>query len=475
MSAFIATRRAAARAAALVFTVLFLAACTDDPTLVQPEPTPTPTPTPPPTQEGPGNIVEVAEEAGFATLLAAVDAAGLTSVLADEDETYTVFAPTDEAFEALGQDTIDGLLADPETLSDILLYHVISGQGVDAETALSLAGSTVEMANGDIVALTIRDGDLFINGSQVVTTDVEASNGIIHVIDAVLLPPEDAEPTGNIVEVAVANGSFTTLVAAVEAAGLAETLADPDASLTVFAPTDEAFAALGDDTINALLADIDALSDVLLYHVISGEVDSITATSLLGEMVEMVNGDSVTIDIRDGALFVNDSQVIIADVPATNGVIHAIDAVLVPPADAMEPGTIVDVAVADGRFTTLVAAAEAAGLVETLADPSATFTVFAPTDEAFAALGEDTINDLLADPDALGNILLYHVIADQEVPAEVALTLDGSDVEMANGDTVSISVTDGDLFVNDSQVIVVDVEASNGIIHAIDAVLLPPQ
>jgi transforming growth factor-beta-induced protein len=101
--------------------------------------------------------------------------------------------------------------------------------------------------------------------------------------------------------------------------------------------------------------------------------------------------------------------------------------------------------------------------------------VFAPTDDAFALLGQDTINDLLADTDALSNILLYHVIADQVVPAETALTLNGSDVEMANGDTVTVTVTDGNLFINESQVIIADVPASNGIIHAIDAVLLPPQ
>ncbi|MEM1186977.1 MAG: fasciclin domain-containing protein [Pseudomonadota bacterium] len=472
MSPIVGTRSALARAAALIFTLFALAACSDSNSLSVP-----PAAEPEPMPMGPGTIIEVAEAAGdFGTLLAALDATDLDDVLDDDTATFTVFAPTDDAFAALGQDTIDALLADPETLSDILLYHVISDQAVDAETALSLAGNTVEMANGDIVALTIRDGDLFINGSQVVATDVEASNGIIHVIDAVLMPPSDAAATGNIIEVAVANGSFTTLVAAVEAAGLVETLADPEGTFTVFAPTDEAFAAVGDETINALLADIDALADVLLYHVISGAaVDSITATSLLGEMVEMANGDSVTVDIRDGALFINDSQVVIADVPATNGVIHVIDAVLLPPPPEPLPGNIVEVAVANGSFTTLVAAVEAAGLVETLSDPTATFTVFAPTDEAFALLGEDTINGLLADPDALANVLLYHVIADQEVPAEVALTLDGSDVEMANGDTVSITVMNAGLLINDSMVIMTDVDASNGIIHVIDAVLLPPQ
>ena len=471
MIAIFPTHRALARAAVLLVTLLALAACSDSDSLQVPPP-----PEPPPEPEGPGTIIEVAAAAGdFEILLAALDATELDDVLDDEAATFTVFAPTDEAFEALGEDTIDALLADPETLSDILLYHVVAEQAVDAETAFSLAGTTVEMANGDIVALTIRGNDLFINNAQVTMTDIEASNGIIHVLGAVLQPPEDAEPTGNIVEVAVANGNFTTLVAAAEAAGLVETLADPDAELTVFAPTDDAFAALGEDTINALLADIDALADVLLYHVISGAtVDSITATSLLGQEVEMANGDSVAVDIRDGALFINDSQVVMADVPATNGVIHVIDTVLVPPADDAEPGTIIDVAAANGSFTTLVAALEAAGLTETLADETATFTVFAPTDDAFAALGQEAIDELLADPDGLSNILLYHVIADQAVPSQTALSLDGSDVEMLNGDTVSVSVVNGALFINDSEVIIADVEASNGIIHAIDAVLTPP-
>jgi transforming growth factor-beta-induced protein len=470
MRLFPSVVNAGKRLTALLAAGVLVAACSDSNTLEIPA-----QPEAPPPESSSSTIVDVAVEAGdFTTLVAALEATGLDATLADETATFTVFAPTDAAFEALGQDTIDALLADTDTLSDILLYHVISGQAVDAETALSLAGSTVEMANGDIVALTIRDGELFINESRVVTTDVEASNGIIHVIDAVLTPPADAEPQGTIVDVALAAGDFTTLVAALQATGLDATLADADATFTVFAPTDAAFAALGQETIDALLADLDTLSDILLYHVVGGAaVDSITATSLLGQDVDMANGDAARIDVRDGALFINDAQVVTADIPATNGVIHVIDAVLTPPAE--EPGTIVDVAVANGSFTTLVAALEATGLDATLADANATFTVFAPTDDAFALLGQDTINDLLADTDALSNILLYHVIADQVVPAETALTLNGSDVEMANGGTVTVTVTDGNLFINESQVIIADVPASNGIIHAIDAVLLPPQ
>ncbi|MDJ0877231.1 MAG: fasciclin domain-containing protein, partial [Halieaceae bacterium] len=102
------------------------------------------------------------------------------------------------------------------------------------------------------------------------------------------------------------------------------------------------------------------------------------------------------------------------------------------------------------------------------------FTVFAPNDDAFAKLGTDTINDLLADTDTLSDILLYHVIVGQEVESAAAVALAGSMVEMANGDSVTLSVTSGTLFVNDSRVIAIDVVANNGIAHVIDTVLIPP-
>ena len=432
-----------------------------------------------PGQAGPfidplGTIVDIAIESGdFETLVAALEAAGLVEVLDDEDGTFTVFAPTDAAFELLGQETIDALLADPDTLADILLYHVLGEQAVDSETAISLAGTTVETANGDIIALTLRDGALFINNSQVVTTDIEASNGVIHVIDMVLIPPSPTVVDGTIVDAALATPELSTLVTALQATGLVDVVADPDATFTVFAPTDDAFALLGDETINALLADTDALADILLYHVVPGAaVDSITALSLLGEMVEMANGDSVDIGVdADGLLHINDSTVVVADVVTDNGIVHIIDAVLIPPSD--EPGNIVEVAAAAGSFTTLIDALEIAGLTEVLTDETSLFTVFAPTDDAFAAVDQDTLDSLLADPDALANVLLYHVITDAAVSSEEAIALDGSMVEMANGASVTVEVRDGALFLNDSQVVMPDVPASNGVIHVIDAVLIP--
>jgi uncharacterized surface protein with fasciclin (FAS1) repeats len=393
------------------------------------------------------------------------------STLDDESASFTVFAPTDEAFAALPEGALDALLEDIDALTNVLTYHVIDG-AVDSAAATDAAGTTVEMVNGGKVAVTLRDGELFINEAKVTTTDIEASNGIIHVIDAVLLPPDLTPSELTIAEIATADDRFETLVAAATAADLVGTLSDPDATLTVFAPTDDAFAMLGQTTIDALLLDIDRLTNVLLYHVISGSaVDSIGATAAFGTDIEMANGDMASIDIVDGTLKINGSNVIIKDIVAANGIIHVIDAVLAPPSAG--PGTIVEVAAANGAFTTLLTAVEAAELTGALLDPTADLTVFAPTDDAFAAVDSAALEALLADQAALSNVLLYHLYQGQ-VDSETAISLDGSDVEMLNGDTVSISVVDGDLFINDAKVIIADVPANNGVIHAIDAVLMPP-
>ncbi len=426
------------------------------------------------------NIVQTAVAAGsFTTLVAALQATGLDATLADESKTYTVFAPTDAAFTALGSDAIDALLADTARLSDILLYHVISDNAVDAQTAISLAGGTVDAANGDALALELQDGDLFINESRVSATDIAASNGIIHVIDAVLIPPADggsgdtAEPAAlsNIVDTAVAAG-FNTLAAALQTTGLDAVLADADQSFTVFAPTDAAFAKLGEDTINALLGDPDTLKNILLYHVVAGSaVDASTALSLAGTKITAANDDEFALSINDANLFVNLSQVTATDVTASNGIIHVIDTVLLPPAIVETHGSVVDLAVADGRFTTLVAALQATGLDAVLADHKTVYTVFAPTDDAFDKLGADTITALLGDLPTLTNILLTHVISNAEVDEVTALSLTGNSADTASGESVALSIRDGALFVNESRVTQTNIKSENGIIHVVDTVI----
>ena len=190
---------------------------------------------------------------------------------------------------------------------------------------------------------------------------------------------------------------------------------------------------------------------------------------------ETLEGSTVAIEVVDGNVFLNDSQVTSTDIEASNGVVHVIDKVLVPEMEEAVSNNVVEdvksiaeVAVAGG-FNTLVAALSAADLVETLSGDGA-FTVFAPTDEAFAALPEGMLEGLLADTEALTQILLYHVVGDV-VKAETVVTLD--EAETLAGNKVSIEVVDGNVYVNDSKVTSTDIEASNGVIHVIDKVLVP--
>jgi transforming growth factor-beta-induced protein len=452
-----------------VFAVLalVLAACAPAAT---PEPTAVPTQEPvvdPVVEETeevveePQSIVDIAVADGrFQTLVAALQAADLAETLAGEGP-FTVFAPTDDAFALLPEGTVEALLADIPALTDILLYHVVSGEVLAAdvvmlEEAITLLGENVSVrVEGDMV---------YINDAQVIITDIVADNGVIHVIDSVLLPPAEEEPLGTIVDIAVADGRFQTLVAALQAADLAETLAG-EGPFIVFAPTDDAFALLPEGTVEALLADIPALTEILLYHVVSGEV--------MAEDVVMLNSAKtlaekfVEIKAVDGMVYINDAQVIITDIQADNGVIHVIDSVLLP---AESVGSIVDIAVADGRFETLVAAVTAADLAETLSSDGL-FTVFAPTDDAFAKLPEGTVEALLADIPALTDILLYHVVSGRVMAEEVVLL---TEAETLQGEMVEIRVENGMVYINDAQVIITDIMADNGVIHVIDTVILPP-
>jgi len=294
------------------------------------------------------------------------------------------------------------------------------------------------------------------------------------------VPTEEPEMPKTIVDIAVEDGRFTTLVAAVQAAGLVDTL-NSEGPFTVFAPTDDAFAALPASTVEGLLADIPALTDILLYHVVAGKVMAADVVGLDGQSAETaLAGKSIDIKVDMGNVYLNENvKVIITDIEASNGVIHVIDAVLLPPADEamMEKMDIVDTAVADGRFTTLVAAVQAAELVDTLKSEGP-FTVFAPTDDAFAALPAGTLDSLLLpeNKQQLTDILLYHVVAGKVMAADV-VGLNGQSAETAlAGKSISIKIDGDKVILNDTvNVIITDIETSNGVIHVIDAVLLPPQ
>jgi transforming growth factor-beta-induced protein len=258
-------------------------------------------------------IVDVAVADGrFTTLAKALTDTGLLATLQGPGP-FTVFAPTDAAFAKLPSGTLASLTDDQ--LKVILTYHVVAGKVLSSTLK---AGPVTTVA--DLSAFVSIDGSTVkVNSATVTTADVAGSNGVIHVIDSVLLPP-------NLVEAATYAGSFSTLVSAVGTAGLAEALSAPNANLTVFAPTDAAFAALPAGTVAGLSKT--QLADVLKYHVVPSKV--LSTALVAGPVGTLLTGKQVNISLTGGPK-VNEANIIITDVKTTNGVIHAIDKVLLPP------------------------------------------------------------------------------------------------------------------------------------------------
>lgn len=275
----------------------------------------------------------------------------------------------------------------------------------------------------------------------------------------------------DIVDTAIANGNFKTLVIALQAAGLVPALKSRG-PFTVFAPTDAAFAKLPPGTVNDLLKPENRplLIRILTYHVVAANLTAAAIIALNPPVrVPTLNGDSFLVTKDGNKLKVDDATVIIADVFATNGIIHAIDTVLIPPAK-----DIVDVAIDNGNFKILVKALQAADLVPALKSPGP-FTVFAPTDTAFAKLPPGTLNDLLKPENKplLIKVLTYHVVAGNYTAQSIIDMNPPVKIPTLAGQTVLVTLNGSKVLVNNATVIIPNVFASNGIIHAIDTVLLP--
>jgi transforming growth factor-beta-induced protein len=293
------------------------------------------------------------------------------------------------------------------------------------------------------------------NSSKTACNSSKATHGDAMMTNASYTAKKD------IVDTAVSAGSFTILAKALTEAELVGALKGKG-PFTVFAPTDEAFQKLPKGTLETLLKpeNRDMLVSILTYHVVPGELDA--GKVLSSKTLTTLNGQRT--DIAGGAI--DNASIVKTDIECTNGIIHVIDEVILPETDS-----ILDIATSAGSFNTLAAALEAADLVDALSGDGP-FTVFAPTDEAFAALPEGTVETLLKpeNKDQLRSILLYHVTegrvyADQAIEAGKAPTLQGTKVK--------ITTAMGNVKINDAKVVSADIEASNGVIHVIDRVILP--
>lgn len=389
------------------------------------------------------SIVDVATANGnFTILLAAVERVGLTDLL-DSAGTLTVFAPPDSAFEGVDIDALSD-----EALTQILGNHVITTAAVPSTEIPARADNAA-----DLTLLFGTEGGVTVNGVTVTTPDIAADNGIIHVVESIIMPANVADMAGI--------AGLTSLAGALTTADLIGAVSDPEANLTVFAPTNDAFTAAGD-------VPEDALAGILTYHVIAGaQVDAASVPASANTLSENEWGNPLTLlfDTTDGVIINGSATVTIADVKTTNGIVHVIDGVLLPM-------NVVDAATAAG-LTELLGAVGAAADLEggtTVAAALGTLspiTVFAPTNAAFEDISEVVAG--LSDEE-VRDVLLYHVLDNDPPVLSTALadgdvpTLQGSDVTVAVGPPATI---------NGNEILTADINVTNGVVHVIAGVLVP--
>ena len=427
-----------------------------------------------------GNIVHVpSADTTLSYLVAAVVRAsqGSTNVasLLSSGGIFTVLAPTNNAFRKAGFATVAAInAADPNTLTTILTYHVIAGRVFSSDLT---NGGTPATLNGGKLTITLSGSGAAVQGSanasasNITATNTMATNGVVHVIDQVLLPLP-----GTIAAQVSSNPNFTLLKAAVVKGGLAATL-DGAGPFTVFAPSDNAFLASGitSSVISAL--SVGKLDTILLYHTIAGKILSSQVPAGPNAKVITAGGDSIFVTNNANGVFVNGIPVVTADVPASNGVIHVLNKVLLPSFGQ----NLVQVASSDTTFSYLVAAVVRASQGSTnvagLLSSGGIFTVFAPTNNAFRAAGFATVDAInAADPNTLAGILAYHVLPGRVFSSDLT---NGATPGTISGGNLTIALSQsgatvmGKSNMTASNIIGVNIMATNGVIHVIDSVLLP--
>ncbi|MFT2719480.1 fasciclin domain-containing protein [Deinococcus sp. A31D244] len=528
----------------------------------------------------------VAKDPNFSTLATALEAAGLTNTL--KSGSYTVFAPTNAAFSKLPSDTLAMALNDTEMLRSILLYHVVPGK-VTAKQVMGMSSGMT--AQGGSFLVTVTGGKVMIDNATVTKADVVACNGIVHVIDTVLMPAMDAmqgaadtaepamaepvaaepvmaEPvaapaapasvdlmsipatpvssgmtmttttdvttsttttdtatstattdtvaTGDtmmagttLYDMIVADERFSTLRDLISDAELTEVLMTTD--YTVFAPTNAAFENVNPEQLALIASNPDVLKQVLLYHVVTGKLtgeDLAAATQL-----RSAEGESLDLTLDGTSQMVNTAMIDGAAIEASNGNIYAINELLLPPelvipempaddgmettdaavtdtttatvtttttttttaaAPAMTGNALVD-ALSQPQFSTLLSLVKKADLVAALT--AADVTVFAPTNDAFAKVPAATLDALMVNPDALKQVLLFHVVSgrvvDDGLKVSQLRSLEGSSIDLKmDGTNMMAGVLKADVLTGGTYSTRID--AGNSVIYPIDSVLLPP-
>jgi transforming growth factor-beta-induced protein len=412
-------------------------------------------------------IVDIAVKTPeLSTLVSALQASGLDAALSGNGP-FTVFAPTNAAFAKLPADELNTIISTPSLLTALLQYHVVAAEAFSDDLS---NGPVQTLLSGQTVDVSLAGGMVTLNGSSKVTqADIDASNGVIHIIDEVLIPDDFVSKT--IAQIAAGNPDFSILVSALGKAELSDLLAaanDPTQDLTVFAPTNAAFEgvldALGKESIDDI--PVELLKEIVTYHILGSAVFSDQLSD--GDVATLLPGESVTVDLTDGVK-INQADVILPDVQAVNGVIHAIDDVLLPSYVAASLGTVAEYILFENDFTILAAALRKAQLLN-FVTTSENFTLFAPDNAGFVAAGITSLDDVTEE--TLTEVLGYHVVGGRVLSGD--LPANGI-VETLEGKIYLGYLLGGGVLINGlTNVKNVDIEKSNGVIHVIDRTLVPP-
>ena len=391
------------------------------------------------------DVVAASQNTG--TLESALQQAGLVEALDDSSQSFTVFAPNDAAF---GNVDAGELTADDALLEEVLTYHVVP-QAITAGDIQD--GQTVTTLEGDTLRFGVDGGTVQVNGATVTRADIEATNGVVHKIDGVLLETVD------VVDRAVLTPELSTLAAAVDAAGLAGSDSPlRNSTLTLFAPSNSAFEGLD---VDALTGNSEILSRTLNYHVIAGQrIGSGDLAS--GESPATLEGGTIDIDLSGEVPTLNGVPVSTTDIRTENGVVHLIDGVLLQRLDIVQRATVTS------ALSTLAGAVGASSALSAGDSPlrnESPVTVFAPVNSAFQDVDVD---ELVGNTDLLNEVLTYHAV-DGAVTSE---QLQSGSVPTLEGGSVAVNVTDTSVTVDDVPVSTTDIRTRNGVVHLVDDVLL---
>ncbi|PWJ40200.1 fasciclin domain-containing protein [Sediminitomix flava] len=432
------------------------------------------------------NILEVLESnEDYSLLVFAIKEAGLESILTSEAQDLTLFAPSNAAFSAVGIDSAAIESINTDTLASLLSYHVLGSEVKSTNLPEEPSWVTTLGPSGfgeSLFSLYVDAGNLTLNGSSPLDTDnldIDASNGVIHGLDAVLSPQ-------SLEEVLDVTDDLSTLDSVLMVLDL--TFDEEEGPYTLFAPDNDAFADLVDDLMDA---DEETIIGILSNHLIMG-VNVNSGDLSDGQEIEMASGLMLTVNIDGDDITLSadgfeDAEVTVADIQGTDGVVHIIDEVIVESDGDMGGNAdedLLSVLKADEDYSLLVFALGATDLDSVIADTTAEFTIFAPDNDAFTDLGltdSTTIADF--DTDTLTSILLYHVltskVTSEDLPEDGTYVSTASPISFVDGDTVNASLLinteslklNGDIGIEADDI---DIMAKNGVIHGIESVLLVP-